>query len=78
MPYTRTMKEQMNLTPNMKIAFYRIRDGHYNSVDLTSAKALERRGLIRIRWDRRMDGKRVLALGRPYELMVDSLLTEGQ
>lgn len=68
------MKERMNLSPNMITAYYRIRDGHYNSVDLTSAKALERRGLIRIRWDVRPDGKRVLALGRPYVLLVDSLL----
>lgn len=68
------MKERMNLSPAMERAFYRIRDGHYHTVDLTSAKALERRGLIRIRWDIRPDGKQVLALGRPFVLLTDSLI----
>lgn len=68
------MKEGIKLSPAMERAYYRIRDGHYNSVDLTSAKALERRGIVRIRYDVTPDGRKVLSLGRPFVLLVDSII----
>lgn len=38
----------MKITPAMNRAMERIKDGQHGLVDMTSAKALERRGLIEI------------------------------
>lgn len=54
-------------------AFYRIRDGHFHAVDMTAAKALERRGLVRIIRIYNVVGKEVPS-ARKYEVLVDGLL----
>lgn len=38
------------LTPGMTRALARIRNGDWRSADMSSVKALERRGLVEFRW----------------------------
>ncbi|MGA0867076.1 MAG: hypothetical protein ACO39X_07740, partial [Candidatus Nanopelagicaceae bacterium] len=68
--YTKSMEKE--LTYPMVINFYRIRDGHFRSVDLASAKALERRGLVRIHRVFNKYGEEAKT-ARKYEILVPSL-----